>query len=85
MISDINVNIDTQGEVEVEATLDICTIQDILVAVDDFDKRFGPNRDVGPVRMRYDDEGVRVFIDTQKQGTFIFSVDKFGRLGEATQ
>jgi hypothetical protein len=41
---------------------------------------YGPERDVGPITFELGEDGLYIYIDTQKQGQHRYKVDDIGRL-----
>jgi hypothetical protein len=80
---DIEMGSDGTPEVEVRVSLDCSVIEQLADKVREIDVRYGPDRDVGPVRfiLRHGEQ-TEVLIGTQKQGDVECYLDEYGRLIE---
>jgi hypothetical protein len=77
----VNLSTDEVGA-EVEVTLDAYLVMRIAEQIDAIDKRFGPNRDIGPVRFIVRDRQTLITIGTQKQGDQEYHLGKYGQFKE---
>jgi hypothetical protein len=83
---DISVDIEmgeNGPETEIRVSLDCSLIEELADKVRDIDLRYGPDRDVGPVRIVLrQGEHTEVLIGTQKQGDVECYLTDYGRLIE---
>lgn len=83
---DVNIAIEPEdGKVKTEIRIDIppYLISQLNDKVQDIDKRYGPDRDIGPVTVILrDEEATEILIGTQKQGVVECYLDEFDNLIE---
>lgn len=81
MSINITVNFSSDEPHEVEIAVDAYIISHLAKEIDDIDKRFGPDRSIGPVRfVLRDGEKPLITIGTQKQGDQAYYLDQYGAI-----
>lgn len=73
----VNINFSSDEKPEVEVSIDAYLIEQIAKEVDKIDRAFGPDRDIGPVRLILREDETLILIGTQKQGDQEYYLDEY--------